>query len=174
MNKDQARRASYKKQTAMIKRLLAQRHREDIFCLECRNGPSQSAAPGMLKILDAWAMKRTYMDVETYGYEIKVSRSDFKRDEKWRDYLKYCSYFYFVTPQGLIKPGELPPEVGLIEASKNFKYLTVRQFWHCQPIEDPVDIYRYLLINRATIDNKNVGGLSEMIDRPMDDGLPFG
>jgi len=54
-------------------------------------------------------------DKTTKGYEIKVSRSDFLGDDKWDNYLKYCNYFYFVAPKGLIGKHELPDGVGLIE-----------------------------------------------------------
>lgn len=56
---------------------------------------------------------------ETIAFEIKVSRGDFLRDIK--DPLKqrharlYCGQFYFVTPPGLLKPGEIPDWAGLKE-----------------------------------------------------------
>ena len=52
---------------------------------------------------------------ETKGYEIKVSRADFLQDKKWESYLKFCNWFYFVTPVGIIDPKELPDSIGLIE-----------------------------------------------------------
>jgi len=57
------------------------------------------------------------------GFEVKISRSDFLSDRKWPNYLPYVNYFYFATPPGLIKPEELPPEIGLLEigAEKPFE-----------------------------------------------------
>ncbi len=52
---------------------------------------------------------------ETRGYEIKISRADFLSDKKWESYLKYCTWFYFVAPEGIIKKEELPEKVGLME-----------------------------------------------------------
>lgn len=52
---------------------------------------------------------------ETKGYEIKISRADFLADKKWQEYLKYCTFFYFIAPEGIIKKEELPENVGLIE-----------------------------------------------------------
>ena len=52
---------------------------------------------------------------KSWGYEIKVSRGDFLQDKKWKDYLQFCNYFYFLAPKGIIKPDELPKEIGLIE-----------------------------------------------------------
>lgn len=66
------------------------------------------------------------------GFEFKVSRSDFLADlktrpkkfhwgqdagggeAKWRAYIKYCNLFYFVCPEGIILPNEVPPPAGLI------------------------------------------------------------
>lgn len=47
--------------------------------------------------------------------EIKRTRADFVGDKKWKKYLNYCNYFYFLAPHGIIKPEELPSGVGLIE-----------------------------------------------------------
>lgn len=49
------------------------------------------------------------------GFEIKISRSDFRADQKWSSYLPFFNYFYFATPPGLLKPEELPDEIGLLE-----------------------------------------------------------
>lgn len=49
------------------------------------------------------------------GFEVKTSRSDFLSDRKWQNYLPYVNYFYFATPPGLIRPRELPNEIGLLE-----------------------------------------------------------
>uniref|UniRef100_A0A6M3ITM2 Putative DNA repair protein n=1 Tax=viral metagenome TaxID=1070528 RepID=A0A6M3ITM2_9ZZZZ len=159
MNQDWERRDSYKKQTIAIKHLLQRYHesRGNVFCLECRNGSSSPQNPEDTRILDAWAMKPSFVSLTTYGYEIKVARSDFKGDNKWRNYLKYCSFFYFVCPKGLVTLDEIPDEAGYIEVSKNFKCLYRRRRPPRRPIEEPIGMYKYLLINRAKIDNVNVG-----------------
>jgi hypothetical protein len=57
------------------------------------------------------------LDVENkrmVGYEIKKSRSDFKSDVKWKNYLKYCTHFYFVCPVGLIGHSEVDDKAGLL------------------------------------------------------------
>jgi hypothetical protein len=76
-------------------------------------GVSEFCPYGEARRLDLFYFSR--WNRETRGYEIKVSRSDFLADKKWREYLKYCRVFYFVAPAGIIKPSELPPEIGLIE-----------------------------------------------------------
>lgn len=80
-------------------------------------GVSEFCPYGEARRLDLFYFNR--WNRETRGYEIKVSRADFLADKKWREYLKYCSKFYFVAPQGIIRPDELPPEIGLIEISVN-------------------------------------------------------
>ncbi|KKN71721.1 hypothetical protein LCGC14_0417870 [marine sediment metagenome] len=54
-------------------------------------------------------------DRQTRGYEIKVTRSDFLQDKKWQNYLKFCTWFSFVAPKGVIKLDELPDNIGLVE-----------------------------------------------------------
>lgn len=49
------------------------------------------------------------------GFEVKSSRSDFSSDKKWPSYLPFCNRFSFVTLPGVIKPTELPDEIGLYE-----------------------------------------------------------
>ena len=55
----------------------------------------------------------------TTAYEIKVSRQDFKKDVnddfKQRGARLFSNYFYYVTPEGLLKPEEIPLWAGLIE-----------------------------------------------------------
>lgn len=52
------------------------------------------------------------------SYEIKVSRADFKKDtyEKQRGARLYSDKFYYVVPEGLLKPEEIPDWAGLMEA----------------------------------------------------------
>ncbi len=66
-------------------------------------------------VMDLWPSRRH----ERTAYEVKVSRSDFlaeiRNPSKWKQALLLSNLFYFAAPVGLIKPGELPPEAGLIE-----------------------------------------------------------
>jgi|GEM_PF-2944992 len=52
----------------------------------------------------------------TVGYEVKVSRSDYRRDslEKQRHALRYSNRFYYLVPAGLITKDECPGWAGLI------------------------------------------------------------
>jgi len=85
--------------------LLLVKHAQDVCVPECKNGPTWTAKHLRL---DLWAMKKSWSNPYTYGYEIKASRSDFLQDEKWLNYLPYCNYFSFVCLPGLIEPEELP------------------------------------------------------------------
>ena len=88
---------------ADITGLLAAKHQKDIFIPQCKTGSTWMGAP---HILDAWVMPRSWTK-PVIGYEIKVSRSDYQRDKKWKIYLEYCHLFYFVVPYGLIEPREV-------------------------------------------------------------------
>lgn len=79
---------------------------------------------GQEQRLDAWAMHLWPSHrFSRWTFEVKVSRSDFLREirdpMKRRPGLLYSNLFYFVTPAGLVKPAEIPPECGLIEVQAN-------------------------------------------------------
>lgn len=48
-------------------------------------------------------------------YEVKSSKADYRSDKKWRNYLQFCEYFYFVAPKDVIEiiKEEVPKHVGL-------------------------------------------------------------
>jgi len=96
-------------------------------------------------------MPRSWAHPHITAYEIKVSRNDFLRDEKWRKYLDLCNSLYFVAPKGVISRDELPQEVGLLEVSANAKRLYTRKKAATREVEIPESIFRYVLMCRATI-----------------------
>lgn len=71
------------------------------------------------RTVDAWAMNcwrsRKYLRV---AYEVKVSRSDFKKelkDSRKRDLALWASNeLYLAVPWGLVEPSEVPEEMGLV------------------------------------------------------------
>ena len=128
--------------------LLAAKHSKDVFVDECKNG--RSYGHGLLR-LDAWAMRRSWANFGTIGYEIKVNRQDFLRDEKWKGYLSMCHEFYFVAPKGVIEPDELPPEAGLVVPSANCKRLLTKKKAPSRQIEFPEDVFVYILMCRTTV-----------------------
>lgn len=137
--------------------LLAARHSKDVFVPECKTGPTQSYGGRAIR-LDAWAMPRSWAHPEVHGYEIKVSRQDFLRDEKWPEYMAHCNCMWFVAPKSVIQLEELPAEVGLLEISKNGKRLFTRRKAVKRDIEIPEDLWRYVLMCRATISEKEITG----------------
>lgn len=128
---------------------LAIKHADDVFVPECKNGPTQGYT-GMCK-LDAWAMARSWSKPVTTGYEIKVARSDFVGDMKWRRYLDYCSQFYFVCPKGLIAVEELPVDSGLIWVTPGTRYLVTKRVAPWREVTIPENLWRYILICRTRI-----------------------
>jgi hypothetical protein len=130
-----------------IEALLRKRHSEDFFVSQAKNGPTQYGK-GLL-ILDAWAMKKSWANPLTIGYEIKVSRQDFLKDDKWHGYLDYCNEFYFAVPPGIIDPAELPPAAGLLVASTNTTVLLTRKKAQRRQVEIEPAFYKYMLMSKV-------------------------
>lgn len=131
-----------------IKEALAKKHNDDLFLTEVKNGPTHMANRGDLLILDALAIKRSWARPCFTGYEIKVSRQDFERDEKWPAYKELCHKFYFVCPTQLIQPEELPYDVGLIYYNHEKKSLYTRKKSIFRQIEISSDLLYYIIICR--------------------------
>lgn len=129
-----------------IIQLLKNRHREDVFVPECKNGSTHF---GHHIRLDAWAMRKSWANAATFGYEIKVSRKDFLSDDKWTGYLDYCDMFYFVCPHGMIQPEELSESAGLLWVFKQGSGLRLKKKAPHRSVVIPEDFYRYLLMCRV-------------------------
>lgn len=136
-----------------IIKLLRAKHSEDVFVDECKDGPTQSVSN--YSKLDAWVMPRSWSHPHLTGYEVKVSRSDFIGDEKWRKYLPLCNYLYFVAPPGVILAGELSPEVGYLEVSATGGRLFTKKKAQHRTIADPTQLFRYVLMCRARVGAEN-------------------
>ena len=146
--------------------LLAERHANDVFVPECKDGPTQLVTHNRM---DAWVLISSWASPCTIGYECKVSRSDFVRDNKWRNYLPLCNQFYFVCPAGLIDAAELPAEVGLLWASKNWTRLYAKRKAAYRDVEIPEDLYRYVLMCRSKITRERSAGLRAFWERWLED-----
>lgn len=129
--------------------LLSLRHSEDVFVAECKDGPSMTTSHARL---DAWAMKKSWAYPSMLGYEIKVSRGDFLRDDKWTRYLNLCNSLYFVCPWGMIEKSEVPDSCGLVYVTKTGSKLVTKKKAPRREIEDPVGLFRYVLFSRTRID----------------------
>jgi len=140
----------------MILRQLQKRHLnkarlDDVFLTEVKNG--QSYVPrGELLILDALAIKKSWANPCFTGYEVKVDRGDFMRDQKWPGYMQYCHEFYFACPKDLISPDELPKEVGLIYYNPEKDCITTKRKALYRPVEIPSKMLMYILMSKFDSD----------------------
>ncbi|MRN51968.1 hypothetical protein [Paenibacillus monticola] len=134
----------------LIKKALADRHKDDFYMTEVKDGPSQSVQHHLK--LDALAVRKSWSKPLLSGYEIKVSRSDFLRDNKWMGYLPLCHEFSFVCPTGLIKPEELPEQVGLIYYNPEKGTLQTKRKAVYRLVEIPANMLMYIIMNRLNND----------------------
>ena len=127
-----------------IRRLLEVRHHRDLVVAEC---PLNEG--GGLRA-DLWVMKKSWASPMTTLYEIKVSRSDFLRDDKWPRYLPYCNALFFAVAPGVCTPEELPEAVGLVGLTKNGGGLrTLRKAqWRASDPEGQSSVLKAVLMNR--------------------------
>lgn len=141
----------------------------DAFYSEVRSGPSefylhpfckeirQAGGHRGLLIMDAVAIKQSWARPCIIGYEIKVSRSDFLRDQKWQRYQKYCHEFWFVCPPGVVKLDELPGDVGLMYYSPEHDTLFTKRRAMYRKIDlrspEVVSMLLYLAMYRANVNN---------------------
>ncbi len=133
----------------VILQALKNRHWKDVFIPECKTGPTWGNHG--LRRFDAWVMERSWLNLRMIGYEIKVSRSDFKQDKKWREYLPFCHAFYFICPWGLIQPEEIDGDAGLCWVSKNGKRIFTKKSIYKRDIEIPSEILIHILMSRTIV-----------------------
>ena len=130
-----------------LEQRLAWRHAKDLWVPECKDGATQSREH---RRIDGWAMLRTWSPPTIIGYECKVSRSDWLRDQKFGDYRRMCHLLYVVAEKGIVEPSELPDGVGLMVPIGADRLKTVRKAArHDGPIHEGV--YQYILMCRAEI-----------------------
>lgn len=126
--------------------LIAARHSKDLIVAECKDGPTSGVSHLRL---DWWVMRRSWTNPAFIGYELKRSRSDFVRDDKWPGYLPLCNELWFVDDGAVIQPAELPESVGLLRpAGSRFRVLRKAAF---REIEPPVSLMMYVLMCRTKV-----------------------
>lgn len=151
---------------ASITRLLLEKHRADIAIPQCKTGSTFLGSPG---VIDLWVCPLSFSR-PVIAYEIKVSRSDFRRDEKWREYLPFCDRLYFVTPWALVERSEIPEPAGLYYVSKDRTRLVHRKrpdfdiYRHARREQIPSSIFRYALLWRVAEVAKRIEGRSEDLE----------
>lgn len=87
---------------------------------EVQNG----TGAGRSRYADALAMNLfPSRGLELHGFEVKVSRSDWKRElsnpHKAEDHFKNCDRWWIVAPKGVVEKDELPPTWGHIIADES-------------------------------------------------------
>ena len=137
--------------SSTILKLLLKKHDKDICVSECKAGSSWSA--DKTPRFDLWTMKRSYTKPMTWIYEIKVSRQDFVKDDKWQSYLPYCTDFYFVAPCGIIDVSEIPEQSGLLLTSKTGNKLYCKKKAPHRNVTIPDSVFKYILMSRTEIVN---------------------
>lgn len=137
-----------------IKIALSKLHsnRSTYFFTECKTCSTYFPDPQGLLKFDGLAITKSYTKPNIIGYEIKVSRNDFKQDNKWHLYLQYCNEFYFVVPTGLVSKEELPDNVGLIYYNPETEALRTVKKAQYRLIDKPVGIYEYIIFSRLEED----------------------
>ena len=103
----------------IVERALHAAAGEWLFLRELRVGTGMRRSS--LQRLDGFALNSLpHTGMRRICYEVKTSRADYlnelKHPLKRRIGMRYSNEFYFVTPADLLKPGEIPPECGLVEA----------------------------------------------------------
>lgn len=131
-----------------IKKALEIKHSGEIYIPECKLGATWGHGEGPKRI-DFWSIKPSWANPRMTAYEIKVNRSDFLQDDKWRAYLDYCDQFYFICPSGLIEKTELPPEAGLMYLSKTGTRIFTKKKAPLREVDIPVNILFYILMWRS-------------------------
>lgn len=138
---------------------LLQRHREDLFF---------SHVPIDLKssrIIDALSLSHSLpTHLSTTGYEIKLSHSDFISDNKWEEYLPFCSRFFFVCPVNIIHKKEIPSVVGLIHIREDG---IIRKIKPCpsKPIEfDKLAEFFFTLLIHHTNNSPSIQRLQRIFE----------
>lgn len=138
--------------SADIKIALEKQHRNsrDFFMTEVKSGSSYMGTAD--RILDAVAIKPSYAHPQITGYEVKISRSDFKGDAKFYTYLPLVHALYIACPTGLIDRDELPVDIGLIWYNPDTKALTVKKRPPPRKIEVSAQMLQYIIYSRLDPD----------------------
>jgi len=134
------------------------KHSNDLCISECKDGPTQGV--DNYSRMDLLVMNRSWSNMCFTGYEIKVSRNDFLRDDKWRSYLKMCNEFYFCTPWKMISVDEVPEVAGLRYIQPSGRVYTIKK----APFREQgvhVNTLLYILMCRVKVSDEWRNGFGE-------------
>ncbi len=147
-----------------IIKLLEQKYSTETFISECKVG---STYDGGCPRMDFWVAHKTWGTPTCTGFEVKVARSDFLKDNKWQSYLPYCQAFYFVSPAKVIHAEEVPAEAGLLWTSTNGTCLFTKKKAPTRRIQVNPDVYHYVLMHR--LEQRRTG----LLDHDSDERLVY-
>ena len=108
-------------------------------------------------ILDGFAISQAYRNMKTIGYEVKVSRSDFLRDDKWQNYLPVCNTFYFVSPPDVIHKDDLPEGIGLYHCIDDRIVIVKKARRREFDKDDLFEVLQYIALSRGLSERKKIG-----------------
>jgi len=129
------------------------RHTNDLFFTHVKDGPTTVRRDdSALRIIDGLAFRKSWTKPCVTGYEVKCSRSDWLRDDKWTDYLQYCHQFYLAAPKGVVEPGEVPAGVGLIHYLPDSQRIRLAVKAAPQKAELDAMLMFYILLTREESD----------------------
>lgn len=150
----------------IIKALFAcHRERGDLFFAHVKTGASW-VRKGHLHILDGLGVKVSWSNPVFHGYEIKISRGDFKRDNKYPEYLPYCTAFSFVCPDKMVLKDEIPDGIGLIYYRADGSLRTVRKAVETQPDTELFNsMLRYLVYYRTGSDRQQIAAAIKRVEQ---------
>ena len=139
--------------------------RGDLFCSEVTCGRARTGL--YVPRMDGVAIANSWDRREVTGYEVKVTRHDFRADDKIEAYLPWCNRLFVVSPEGVLHAGdvELLDGVGLMHyrlggsrddtlaRRRAMARLTVVVGARRRAFDDgqiPWQLYHTLLLNKAT------------------------
>ena len=134
-----------------VLRALSRRHARDLWLTEVKTGPTLAAPAGQLHRIDGLALKRSWSAPCITGYEVKVDRLDWTRDDKWHALLAECHMAYVACPRGLIPPEEVPQDAGLIWVGDNGS-ISVRRKAPYRNMGLPSTLLYYIALSRTDSD----------------------
>lgn len=106
--------------------------------------------------IDAVLAHRVDGRITFEGFEVKISRGDFLRDNKWQLYANYVDALSLVCPYGMVSPEEVPRGFGLMYYNPKTRKLRFKRKPQTNPDADtrPVEDLIFARLAYRDIDGK--------------------
>jgi len=128
------------------------RYGDHITFSEVKDGPTWGVRH---RRVDFIAISKSWSNLCTKIFEVKVSRSDFLNDKKWPEYLELGNEFYWVCPKGMIKRKEVDSRCGLIYVYETGTCRTVKKALFQDRDPDPYLLLYILMWRHGTKEAKS-------------------